>query len=288
MDKAGIKAVPEKKLCQDLTGKRFGKLVVLEYVKPEKGMGRWKCRCDCGNITYKRTGHLNAGTAVSCGCARKNHTQDLAGRRFGRLTVLKKTEQTGDDGSVLWECQCDCGGICLISTNQLRGGTAKSCGCAWRRPTVQAGDRFGRLTAVCPTEKRSSKAVVWECLCDCGNTVEVRSTSLQNGHTVSCGCAKADIDAGRDFKKVLTYRDGTCIEFLKNIDRPTKSTSSDTGVRGVRLLRNGKYNASITFRRHRYSLGTYTKVEDAISARKQGENMVKEYLEDYKISRFSF
>ena len=58
---------------QDLTGKRFGQLTVLEYDTEKK---KWKCQCDCGNLTYKTTGHLNACTATSCGClkAARLHT----------------------------------------------------------------------------------------------------------------------------------------------------------------------------------------------------------------------
>jgi len=35
------------------------------------------------------------------------------------------------------------------------------------------GQRFGKLVAIEPTEKRVSKSVVWKCLCDCGNYHEV-------------------------------------------------------------------------------------------------------------------
>ena len=51
---------------QDLTGKRFVKSTVLECVKITGKASKWKCLCDCGSITYKTTGHLNAN-AVSCG-----------------------------------------------------------------------------------------------------------------------------------------------------------------------------------------------------------------------------
>lgn len=32
----------------------------------------------------------------------------------------------------------------------------------------------------------------WECLCDCGNTVFIRGSSLKYGTTTSCGCAQKD------------------------------------------------------------------------------------------------
>lgn len=49
---------------QDLTGKRFGRLVVTKYL----GNYRWECKCDCGNITKVASGHLNASRIRSCGC----------------------------------------------------------------------------------------------------------------------------------------------------------------------------------------------------------------------------
>ena len=50
------------------------------------------------------------------------------------------------------------------------------------------GQRFGRLTALYPTEKRKNRKVVWHCSCDCGSTLDVVSTSLSSNHTNSCGC----------------------------------------------------------------------------------------------------
>jgi len=257
---------------QDLTGKRFGKLTALEY-NPEKQ--KWKCQCDCGNITYKTTGHLNS-TAVSCGCSQK---QDLIGKRFGKLVVLEKSKNRRR-GHYLWICQCDCGNICEKPTGELNAGTATSCGCSWRQPAVYEGDRFGRLVAVRPTEKRSARAVIWECLCDCGKTVYVRTTSLSSGHTTSCGCVKQEMDAEKDFRDILTYTDNTCIEFAKDISKPRSTTSPDTGVRGV-ILKDGKYQAQITFRKQRYYLGRFSRLEDAIEIRRKAEARVEEYVEEY-------
>ena len=258
---------------QDLTGKHFGKLTVLEY-NPETQ--KWKCQCDCGNLTYKNTGHLNAGTATSCGCKQK---QNLIGKRFGKLVVLEKSENRRRSHT-LWICQCDCGNICEKPTGELNGGTATSCGCIWRQPAVHEGDRFGRLTAIRPTKKRSAKAVIWECLCDCGETVFVRTTSLTSGHTISCGCVKRELDEEKDFREILTYTDNTCIEFAKDISKPRSTTSSDTSVRGV-ILKDGKYQAQIVFRKKRYYLGRYSRLEDAVEIRRKAEARVEEYVEAY-------
>lgn len=52
--------------------------------------------------------------------------------------------------------------------------------------------RFGRLEAICPTEKRKSGNVVWLCRCDCGNLIEIMSPSLILERTKSCGCLRKE------------------------------------------------------------------------------------------------
>lgn len=51
-----------------------------------------------------------------------------------------------------------------------------------------AGMRFGRLTAIKPTEKKSGSAICWLCKCDCGNEKIASGSHLRNGFTKSCGC----------------------------------------------------------------------------------------------------
>ncbi len=52
----------------------------------------------------------------------------------------------------------------------------------------RSGQRFGRLIAVRRSGTNSYKKVIWECVCDCGNTVHVVSGALASGNTSSCGC----------------------------------------------------------------------------------------------------
>lgn len=52
--------------------------------------------------------------------------------------------------------------------------------------------RFGRLVAIRATDRRDREYVVWECRCDCGRTTTVRSSSLVEGQTRSCGCLRRD------------------------------------------------------------------------------------------------
>ena len=56
-----------------------------------------------------------------------------------------------------------------------------------------AGKQFDRLLVLSPTARRSGSAVVWRCLCSCGNALEVRSNSLTSGNTKSCGCLHKEV-----------------------------------------------------------------------------------------------
>lgn len=54
---------------EDLTGRRFGKLVVLEYVGTNKNRRSiWKCQCDCGVIKNISGHDLKMGKTKSCNC----------------------------------------------------------------------------------------------------------------------------------------------------------------------------------------------------------------------------
>lgn len=56
-------------LFQDLTGQRFGKLLVLERAENSwDGRVKWKCQCDCGTIKEITGEVLRRGDAMSCGC----------------------------------------------------------------------------------------------------------------------------------------------------------------------------------------------------------------------------
>lgn len=54
----------------DLSGMRFGRLVVLRRDSPPgiKGYAKFSCVCDCGRHSSHRSDHLRSGAAKSCGC----------------------------------------------------------------------------------------------------------------------------------------------------------------------------------------------------------------------------
>ena len=56
------------------------------------------------------------------------------------------------------------------------------------------GQKFRRLTALEATSERRNKSIVWKCLCDCGNYVNVDASSLRCLRTQSYGCLKKESD----------------------------------------------------------------------------------------------
>lgn len=103
----------------DEKGKRYGKLTVLEYV----GNSKWKCQCDCGNITNVTGYFLRSKQIKSCGCDRGRKYKDITGQRFGKLVAKEYV------GSKKWLCICDCGNQYIVRQDSLARGSTKSCGC---------------------------------------------------------------------------------------------------------------------------------------------------------------
>ena len=48
-------------VAEDLTGRRFGKLVAVKKLESKNGRTRWECRCDCGNMHISTAHSLKAG-----------------------------------------------------------------------------------------------------------------------------------------------------------------------------------------------------------------------------------
>lgn len=63
----------------------------------------------------------------------------LEGARFGKLTVIQKSENAFSPSRThtTWLCSCDCGTELVVRTSSLRSGITKSCGC-YKTETLKA------------------------------------------------------------------------------------------------------------------------------------------------------
>ena len=63
-----------KKPYRDLTGQRFGRLIVISLIDCEAGANiptKWLCKCDCGNEIEVTGSNIKSGNTTSCGCKQK-------------------------------------------------------------------------------------------------------------------------------------------------------------------------------------------------------------------------
>lgn len=153
----------------------------------------------CGNIFNAGIKSIKAGSTKGCGCQHiKYKIEDYKNKKFNRLTILEKDAEYYKSGSKIpyFICQCDCGKIVRIRAYSVVNGLTKSCGCLHQEYAENqykdiSNQKFGKLTAIRPTDKRTSyHSVIWECKCDCGNIVTIPAKLLVAGHTQSCGCLK--------------------------------------------------------------------------------------------------
>lgn len=120
----------------DLTGSRIGKLEILKR-KRENNRTYYYCKCDCGNEKWIRADSLTKKNPTeSCGCLGKE-TQfkaiDITGKRYNRLVAIKPTNKRDkNNGSIIWECICDCGNPKDAAAYLLEEGSIQSCGCLFK------------------------------------------------------------------------------------------------------------------------------------------------------------
>lgn len=115
-------------------------------------------------------------------------TLDLTNQKFGELIVLKPAPSR-NDRYTRWICKCSCGKIVEIRTDYLTSKHTTSCGHIKKEyfnDLDLIGNRFGKLVVIGNVPPDSKK-----CKCDCGNITVVKTTSLTDGNTQSCGCLKS-------------------------------------------------------------------------------------------------
>lgn len=273
---------------KNLTGKRFGKLTVLEKGDSKNGRTYWKCRCDCGKEISVIASNLLRGNTQTCGCSRVKNAEkrciDLSGQKFGKLTALKKTKMKS--GCSYWLCKCECGVEKEISIVALRRGQ-KSCGCS-------AYD-FAKDKTIRNEYTVDGNNVVHvilrtgdEMLCDLEDWENLKDFTWTKD---KWGYASASINRKRKkfHIEVKGKKDGYVVDHedrnklnnqRNNLRFVTKSgnaansklsKNNTSGIKGVKRARSGRWVASLMLNRKNIYLGTYDTIEEAAEARRKGE-----------------
>lgn len=123
-------------------------------------------------------------------------SEEMIGKEFGYWTVLSIADPlisiSGTKKTALL-CRCKCGTERVVSKCSLLNGKSKSCGCYQKQLMHEqeyedlVGQKFNYLLVVEDIGRRN-RAILWKCLCDCGNYTEATTAELRRGHKVSCGC----------------------------------------------------------------------------------------------------
>ena len=95
------------------------------------------------------------------------------------------------------------------------------------------GRQFGRLTAICITERNPKSGRMWLCKCERGNETVARETDIRRGNTKSCGCLrreKSGTHGGRNTRLYSIWKG-----MRKRCESTTAANYKNYGGRGIRV-----------------------------------------------------
>lgn len=129
----------------DLTGKRFGSLVVTEMIYQRNEHTKVRCVCDCGNEIVRVATYLTSGNTTSCGCLQKKRASEANTKDYTGIISdhgIKFTKRLYQDKGHrwVWECECYCGRKFEEIPAIVLNGHTTSCGCSKQ----SSGERLTR------------------------------------------------------------------------------------------------------------------------------------------------
>lgn len=126
----------------DLTGKKFGRLTVIERMPKTLTSGghqviKYRCKCECGAESIVDAGSLRDGTTTSCGCWNRERSSklfltDFTNQKLDMITVIKRVDdyvKPSGDRVPQWLCQCECGNQVILTSERIKRAVFLSCGC---------------------------------------------------------------------------------------------------------------------------------------------------------------
>lgn len=171
-----------------------------------------KIICKCGNefITDFNT-FLYRNKRQCNTCGQKRAINDLVGKKFGYLTVIKLDiekmleykNKNKNQNKAFWLCKCDCGNLKSIMRHSLISGKVKSCGCICKLNLE--GKKFNKLTVLNYAYTKNNN-IYWNCLCDCGNNTILQGTYIKNNKIKSCGCLNIEANLKHGLSHHPLYR----------------------------------------------------------------------------------
>ncbi len=209
---------------------------------------------------------------------------DITGHKYGRLTALRDVGKDVRNGRV-WKCLCECGEQVDVSSNHLRRGHTKSCGCYQIERVLSTHTTHGHANV----GKVSTEYKIWAGMKGrCQNpkspnydlyggrgikVCEEWSNSFENfladmGKRPSPQYSLDRIDTNGN------YEPGNCRWATRTMQNRNQNIRKDntSGVRGVRWTEHKeRWTALIGVNRGIVILGHFETKEEAKKAREQAE-----------------
>lgn len=122
----------------NLSGKTFGMIIVLDKHKRENNCIKWLCRCECGTEKYCIASSLKDGTTVSCGCYKNKITsqrQSKIDKHIGLSNTIMKNEckiltrdtPSSNGKNKRWKIVCYCGVEFTVHERSLVNDKVNGC-----------------------------------------------------------------------------------------------------------------------------------------------------------------
>ena len=222
-----------KTKLNDLSGRKFGRLMVIERVDNDKKGTFWLCKCDCGNTTIVSASNLKRGHVQSCGCYASEQRIE-----FNKTKLKKKNPSVVlGDYVVMYTFKQEEIYVDLEDYNKVED----ICWHIAPNGYVHGNDNGKDVSLHCVVMNEPQGVMIDHC----------------GGHTTRADNRKSNL------------RIATSSENQMNKRIQSNNTSGCTGVSFIK--RTSMWRASISVNHKRIYLGYYSNFDDAVKARKEAE-----------------
>lgn len=233
---------------------------------------------------------------------------DLTNMKFGRWTVIKRSNKKGNKGEVYWECVCSCKDKTIrdVSGVGLRSGKSRSCGCFYKEMASEIGKKQRLHNKYKAIDKNTIEMIT-------SNTKEKFYVDLEDFDKIkdytwrnsSWGyiCTTSDKTTVILHRLIMDFPDKTIDHKDRNPLNNRKSNlrlvtrqqnqhnfsisfDNTSGFIGVSRFKKNHWRARIVCDGKENHLGIYKNKEDAITARLKAE--LKYFGKDFSPQRHLF
>ena len=139
----------------------------------------------------------------------RGRPNDLAGKRFGRLTALNFTRKE-KNRHYFWNCECDCGNKIFVESSHLINGHTQSCGCI--KKEMMKGNKLSQTHGAYKLKLYS----IWEGMKQRCNNPQCDSFGCYGGRGIRICAEWNDFQKFQEWALSNGYKEGLSIDRIDN------------------------------------------------------------------------